>query len=152
MLFHAEGVNGGGMSARMLVFAILPLFMLPAFGCKQQYASQNVTSYIYLNSAFSHQPGEAWSGDTQAMLRDMQGVIQKGNYGTMFASRKVAGFFGRFSQSVVLRPLSIPGKQNETVYALESTACGPAMEATPYEPIRELFKRKYTTYTVVRQQ
>lgn len=139
---------------RVCALGILLALLLLVTACKrQQHSGLNSpvsaqAAYSYFNTAFSQQPGEAWSGDTEAMLKDMEAVIKKGDYGRMAKARGIDGFTGRFSQSLVLRPLKKAGTDGTRVYALESTACGPAMAATPLEEVRELFNRKYTAYSV----
>lgn len=138
---------------RVCILCVLPLFVFFAGACKSRHMPQQgqADEYRYVNSAFSKQPGEAWSGDAEAMLRDMDDAIKKGNYGKMFRSGEALGFSGRFSQSLALRPLAVTTENGETAYALESAACGAAMAATPYEAVREIFNRKYAAHSVFRQ-
>lgn len=128
-----------------LLCILLNILWLPT-ACKK---APPPNPYSYQNSAFSIQPGEAWSGDTKAMLKDMSDVLESGNYGTLSPTKDVSGFSTRLTLCTVLRPLTMQGPQGQTVYALETTAMGTALANNPHAAIREIFTRKYTTYTVL---
>lgn len=132
-----------GMRAALL-FGLLAL-CLPATACKQQ----KVNHYSYHNSAFSGQPGEAWSGDKAAMLDDMRQVLE--SYGGVSSAKAGDGYAQKHSWSVMLRPLRMAGKNGEEVYALESAFCGEKTPAGAHKAISDLFNTKYVPYTVIRQ-
>ena len=132
---------------RVFVLSVSALLVLGIAGCRQPRTEPR--PYVYRSSAFSENPGKAWSGNAAAMLRDMDETLILEE----IAARPLQnglGFQKGRALLVQLRPLGPEGESGTGMYALETTAADHPAPVRIHEAIADTLTRKHTPYAVTR--